>query len=531
MSIILTIQKIMKCQVTYPFILAIFGILFFILNYYTPLCSDDWHYCFIYGTHESIDSILDIFKSQYLHYFKMNGRFTPHFFVQLFDGIFSKPLFNIINTFFWIAFLHLINKTISPNQNSYYIYTSITVILFLFFLPGFGSNFLWMSGACNYLWTSVFLLTFNLLLSKNIHKKILHPLLFIYGILTGWTHEGMIIGLSAGYFIFYVINKKELTTSRIWLLSGFFLGALFLVFSPGSIHRALGENNLSFTQLFQGSIQALIGFHDLRIFFIFILLFFTTIKNKHAFIKDNIIIIVALFTSFIFLWMTKYSGSHSRFGIEFFALILILRIIDIQILKSSCYSFQVSTILNVISITFFLHISTLCEKNYQIYKSIERQITIENKENIITDQLITNNPLTKRFIVSDLFCDFWCFEQEWIKNYYGKKKLYFIYNILHESINEIDKEGVNSFYTKKNLSYYIKQIDQQASINSITYTLKDIDFTKLPLHLSLIAPYMDRYNIKKVKAQFRILNLNNKSYLLVEKNKAVEDRIEDIIIN
>lgn len=42
---------------------------------------------------------------------------------------------------------------------------------------------------------------------------------------------------------------------------------------------------------------------------------------------------------------------------------------------------------------------------------------------------------------------------------------------------------------------------------------------------------MDRYNIKKVKAQFRILNLNNKSYLLVEKNKAVEDRIEDIIIN
>ena len=521
----------MKKQISYPFILIIFGILFFILNYYTPLFCDDWHYCFIFGSQEPIDSILDIFKSQYIHYFNQNGRFTPHFFVQLFDGILGKTSFNIINTLFFIAFLHLINKTISPNKNLYYIFTSITVILLLFFLPVFGTNLLWMSGACNYLWTGVFLLAFNLLLSKNIHNKLLYPLLFIFGLLTGWTHEAMVIGLSVGYIVFYAINKKEITNSRIWLLVGFFIGTLLLVISPGNMHRALGENEFSLTLFFQGSFRALIEFLNLRIFFIFILLFLTLIKNKYIFVKDNIIIVVALFISFIFLWMIKRITAHSCFGIEFFSLILMLRIVNIQILKSNYYSPHLFHVLNVISIVFFIYISTLCVKNYSIYKSIEKQITLENKEIIITDQLIIKNPLTNRFIFSDSYCNFENFEQEWIRNYYRKEKLLFIYKLLQESINEIETKQIDHYYTTKQLSYYIKKIDQQTSINKIYYTLEETNFNELPFHISLIAPYLDRYNIMKVEAQFRILNINDKNYLLIEKNNAVKDRIKDIIIN
>lgn len=84
-------------RVTYLNVTFFIIVLFFIyaLNSFTPLYSDDWHYNFIYGTLNDIDSLGDIIKSQYVHYFEVNGRFVPHFFVQLFDGLLGKGLFDI----------------------------------------------------------------------------------------------------------------------------------------------------------------------------------------------------------------------------------------------------------------------------------------------------------------------------------------------------------------------------------------------------------------------------------------------------
>lgn len=85
----------MNAKKKYILLIIISGIIFYLLNHFTPLYSDDWHYNFIYGTFENINNLSDIIKSQYIHYFKVNGRFIPHFIIQLFDGILGKELFNI----------------------------------------------------------------------------------------------------------------------------------------------------------------------------------------------------------------------------------------------------------------------------------------------------------------------------------------------------------------------------------------------------------------------------------------------------
>ena len=77
--------------------LAIIGVIFYLMNCFTPLFSDDWHYCFIFGTTNPIESLKDLFISQYTHYFQQNGRFIPHVIVQFFDGIAGKEWFNIFN--------------------------------------------------------------------------------------------------------------------------------------------------------------------------------------------------------------------------------------------------------------------------------------------------------------------------------------------------------------------------------------------------------------------------------------------------
>lgn len=102
---------------------------------------------------------------------------------------------------------------------------------------------------------------------------------------------------------------------------------------------------------------------------------------------------------------------------------------------------------------------------------------------------------------------------------------------MQEGINNIEQKQIEHYYTTPQLSYYILKIQEPTSINSIYYTLKETNFNELPFYISIIAPYLDKYNIMKVKAQYRILNINDKNYLLIEKNTAVEDRIKDIIIN
>ena len=72
----------MNAKKKYILLITISGIIFYILNHFTPLYSDDWHYNFIYGTFENINSLSDIIKSQYIHYFNVNGRFISHTIIQ-----------------------------------------------------------------------------------------------------------------------------------------------------------------------------------------------------------------------------------------------------------------------------------------------------------------------------------------------------------------------------------------------------------------------------------------------------------------
>lgn len=64
--------------------LLITGILFYIMNIYTPLFADDYDYSFSFASGERITSVMQIPNSQREHYFRVNGRFTTHTIAQLF---------------------------------------------------------------------------------------------------------------------------------------------------------------------------------------------------------------------------------------------------------------------------------------------------------------------------------------------------------------------------------------------------------------------------------------------------------------
>ena len=171
-------------------------------NHYTTLFLDDWHYAFIFGTLEPIRSIGDILVSQWHHYFDFtNGRFIAHFFVQLFDGMLGKGMFNVFNAVFFALFMYVLAFVSSRNKIHYYKIMSVAFILVLLVMTGFKYEFLWMSGSCNYLWMAILLLLFFHIMAKEEISKKYHIPLFLFGFICGWSNEALVVGLGAAYFI------------------------------------------------------------------------------------------------------------------------------------------------------------------------------------------------------------------------------------------------------------------------------------------------------------------------------------------
>lgn len=521
--------------------LTILGCIFYVMNLYTPFYSDDWNYCFIFGTTIPIETIGDIIKSQYTHYFEMNGRFTPHFFIQFFDGIIGKSWFNIANTIMFILLLLLLCKTISNNPKQYYKIITLSILGIFFFMPGFNYNFLWMSGACNYLWTTVLLLYFNRLLQKDLKNKYLYPLLLIYGVISGWTHEGIVLGLASGYFIYYLLNQKELKSdSRKILLIGFFIGMLLLIFSPGSISRFLGDktDSFSFSTLIHNILSSLLNMDNIILLPILIILLGILYFIKHLqlkeYIKINLIWIIAIIINFLFVLLTKHVNAYSRFGFEFISLILIIKTIyQLNIPKALLHT---SNIITILFLT--LVILPLSAKNFHEFNHVKSQIEKNEKNGIILTSNINDiipYQLRRYFIhyisVVGLEYDTPFKGHEWINNYFQKNNLIFIPKDFYTDVT-LNPDHYKNFHTTSKLTFYAKKIEQNEKINQVVFQLRKGQRDDIPLHHLPIAHLMERYTAESIHVDnkyYSIVTIEETPYLLVGKNRLIDNRVEEII--
>ncbi len=198
---------------------------------------------------QRLSSFHELFVSQWSHYFTGNGRAVSHTIAQFFLWM-GKDVFNIFNAL--ISVVLIMEIYWCANKGIITLDFKIGRLCFIFFAlwaftPSFPSVFLWLSGACNYLWTAVLLLGFLL---PYIHKyyyfeeKITHSNLFwlemfFFGIIAGWTNENSVCLLVLALFAFIYINKAraEIESWMITGLAGFVIGYALMIFAPGNFVR------------------------------------------------------------------------------------------------------------------------------------------------------------------------------------------------------------------------------------------------------------------------------------------------------
>lgn len=248
------------------FSVATIFIFFYSLNIITPMSfGDDYVYSFIWEGHSlygplsenavRISSWNDLAASQVLHYFTWSGRIVNHTLAQFFLWT-GKSVFNVFNALvsvflvaeiYWISHRGVVTLQVKTGM--------ICGVFFALwaFTPKFGDVFLWLDGACNYLWTISFLIGFLLpyvrkyySVSERIHEGAFFSLgMFLSGLVAGCTNENTVCWVFP-MLILFVYNARKNGWIESWLyfgVAGLISGYGLLLFAPGNMARLLAENN------------------------------------------------------------------------------------------------------------------------------------------------------------------------------------------------------------------------------------------------------------------------------------------------
>lgn len=231
------------------------------LNLIAPLMADDYHYSFNWATEERITGFRDVLDSQIVHYFSHGGRSVAHSLVQEFLYL-GKPTFAFFNSFMFISLIILIYWHSQGKVTFRLQPMLLTLIAFFcwFCLPKFGETVIWLTGSCNYLWTTVFVLLFLLpyrlkfegsSIFKDSNKLLLFLGAFLFGIVCGWTNENTALTmiLATGLSVCYFYKKRIVEYWMISGLMGSFIGYYMLIKAPGNYSRMAGyvqQENYSF---------------------------------------------------------------------------------------------------------------------------------------------------------------------------------------------------------------------------------------------------------------------------------------------
>ena len=366
-------------------ILFIIFISMLALNYLYPYISDDYTYMYKYDNFERIKNISDIFFSMKDHYFLWGGRVLAHSLASVFL-LLPKNIFNICNSIMYTIFIYLIYLIGRRNNKDNYNYLFIIHLLILFINISFGEVTLWLTGSCNYLWTSVIILLFLYLFHKENKNVIIFSIL---GILAGMCNENFSLSIIFVCILFVIFNKNYRNKNNYIGIIFLIIGYLFLFLAPGNFIRAsAGVNNIiTITQ----KTLYLIKVFSLLIIFILLLSYVLYKKNKLK--KDYLIYILGSIICILFLVVAPTFSLRATIGTLIYNLIIIIDILFSFKFDLNKYIYLILGVIYLISYLYTL------QDTYNLNKYINNLNNFKNKDVVINRYKRT----TKRVINLDMF--------------------------------------------------------------------------------------------------------------------------------
>lgn len=305
---------------------------FFLLDCQSVPIGDDLGYMFTDTAHHLGDgrratSVSDITATISSHYMTTNGRFIVHWISMFFLNIAGHFWFCLANSIVFlltVLFFYRLFKLETPTTGSGIILAS--VILFSCVpIPGVT----WLSLVCysvNYLWTAMVSLwiisVFETECSnvrgdfeRGMSKKIQ---LLLGSIIAGSLQESFSLPLSAGLFLYWLINRKSLYRRDKLTIIAYWIGTIICCVAPGNLNHASQGGGFGFQAILHKFLALVI---DIPKTAPVILIWFLVMtiglivwrKSTLKFIRNNIILNVSIIAAILLASLTFTSFRQLTF--------------------------------------------------------------------------------------------------------------------------------------------------------------------------------------------------------------------------
>lgn len=323
------------CRLLLAFYILLFLVML-VLNFMTPLLSDDFSYSFSFDEDIRMEHLSQIIPSMQAHRSILNGRVIAHSMVQFFL-ILPKAVFNIVNTLNILLLAFLFSRFFEGDKKR----TALLLACGAFFIwnysPAFGQNFLWLDGAVNYSWgISVFLLfilPYALLYLRGGRdmKPVLKVLFVILGFIAGaYSENGSISAIFAVVClsVLILIRDKKLPLHLILAFSASILGFLFLMSAPATSGRSAEMN---FSYLARNIIKIACSAKEvlLPLYIVFAVTFVLALpspEKKNRLIISGILFLSGLGSLAAFIFANYFTDRHFCFTIVFTVLACLINL-------------------------------------------------------------------------------------------------------------------------------------------------------------------------------------------------------------
>jgi hypothetical protein len=222
-------------------LVAVVAAAVYILNWLTPLVSDDFGIVASMRGVTSAGRFVQVVGASYMGW---DGRLIGAATLRLF-AMFDKNVFGVANTLAFLLLTALMYLHVRGRGRLRPMLYGFVVVCLWFLVPAFGQVFLWMTGSTVYLWPLLFILAFMLPYRLHVERPgrgsvALAVLVFVLGVAAGWSSTNVSAGVIVWVALLIRYCPKRDVPVRGWMwsgLAGAVAGFVALVAAPGNYVR------------------------------------------------------------------------------------------------------------------------------------------------------------------------------------------------------------------------------------------------------------------------------------------------------
>ena len=529
--------------------LALVTVAVAILTWDLPFIGDDYVYNYIIengcDSDRQINSIYDLFVSQYNHLLTVNGRFIVHFILQFINAFIGKWFFNLLNPLFFLAYI-LLTAYYALGKVSFPVVVATTVLVL--FMPTFGDIYLWMAGSMNYLWTTVVVLIFLILLDRHEGRPISWSSwkLLLLSFVAGCTHEGISVPIAVGLLAVTLPGYRKIRhTERFWMLVTFAVGAF--ICAAFIVHRAAPTYDelhmIIYDRIYKGA-TILSHLHLLYLLIALVVLGLFINKTKVvSVLRKNIIWIIAIIITVPIIYVSGVCYDRTAYMIEYASILLILRLFyefkgyfrlrHLSFQQSNTTPLFIGAMVLGFMIIIFLSCALYWSKQNRLqFRMMEDQILAGNQ--VICYDIFEVPKIFHPHILDGRMKGIHLLNPDYkycstLAKYYHVKSLAFYPRQFWNDIADSSK-SYNEFTDFGNLPFYVKQKKDKRLIEKIWYVLRPATEEEKPWWVRLTGIQREEEGVISYEAVFEVVLIDKEEWLFILKYDDLDSRLDHIQI-